>query len=145
MNSGVIIVFSNDESQISDFEKKYLSSINTTKICFVNNASSDNTLSLLKDIQFKSKKSISVLDIKHDKGLKSAIKSGARLLSSESDFDFIVYLKSNMLESLLGLTAFLINFQENKQDYKALPTRSNRNVLFDVFSISELLNKEFVT
>jgi glycosyltransferase involved in cell wall biosynthesis len=145
MNSGVIIVFSNDESQISDFEKKYLSSINTTKICFVNNASSDNTLSLLKDIQFKSKKSISVLDIKHDKGLKSAIKSGARLLSSESDFDFIVYLKSNMLESLLGLTAFLINFQENKQDYKALPTRSNRNVLFDVFSISELLNKECVT
>tara|TARA_R110001592_G_scaffold304581_1_gene577034 strand:- start:922 stop:1359 length:438 start_codon:yes stop_codon:yes gene_type:complete len=144
MNSGVIIVFSNDESEISDFEKKYLSSINTNKICFVNNASSDKTLSLLKDIQFKSKKSISILDIKHDKGLKSAIKSGARLLSSESEFDFIVYLKSNMLESLIGLTAFLKNFQENKQDYKALPTRSNRNVLFDVFSICELLNKECI-
>ena len=123
MNSGVIIVFSNDESEISDFEKKYLSSINTNKICFVNNASSDKTLSLLKDIQFK---------------------SGARLLSSESEFDFIVYLKSNMLESLIGLTAFLKNFQENKQDYKALPTRSNRNVLFDVFSICELLNKECI-
>jgi glycosyltransferase involved in cell wall biosynthesis len=145
MNSGAIIVFSNDESEIRGFEEKYLSSINTNKICFVNNASSDNTLNLLKEIQFKSKKSISVLDIKHDKGLKSAIKSGARLLSSESEFDFIVYLKSNMLESLIGLTAFLKNFQENKQDYKGLPTRSNRNVLFDVFSISELLNKEYVT
>ena len=50
-----------------------------------------------------------------------------------------------MLESLSGLTAFLEIFQENKQDYKALPTRSNRNVLFDVFSISELLNKECIT
>lgn len=99
---------------------------------------------MLKDIQFKSKKSISIVDIKHDKGLKSAIKSGARMLSSESEFDFIVYLKSNMLESLLGLTEFLNNFKENKQDYKALPTRSNRNVLFDVFSINELLNRESI-
>lgn len=142
MNSGVIIVFSNDENEIIDFEQKYLSNISTNKICFVNNASTDNTLNLLKDIQFKSKKNISIVDIKHDKGLKSAIKSGARLLSSESEFDFIVYLKSNMLESLSSLTVFLKNFKENKQDYKALPTRSNRNVLFDVFSICELLNKE---
>ncbi|PQJ82016.1 glycosyltransferase [Polaribacter glomeratus] len=142
MNSGVIIVFSNDESEIIDFDQKYLSNISTNKICFVNNASTDNTLNLLKDIQFKSKKNISIVDIKHDKGLKSAIKSGARLLSSESEFDFIVYLKSNMLESLSSLTVFLKNFKENKQDYKALPTRSNRNVLFDVFSICELLNKE---
>ena len=50
-----------------------------------------------------------------------------------------------MLESLIGLTAFLKIFQENKQDYKALPTRSKRNVLFDIFSIIELLNKEYVT
>ena len=53
MNSGLIIIFSNNENEINDFNKKYLSNINTNKICFVNNASKDNTLSLLNDIQFK--------------------------------------------------------------------------------------------
>ena len=96
-------------------------------------------MNLLKVIQFKSKKNISILDIKLDKGLKAAIKSGARLLLSESEFDFIVYLKSNMLESLTDLAVFLNNFQDNKQDYKSLPTRSSRNVLYDVFSINEVM------
>ena len=139
MNSGVIIVFSNNETEISNFNDEYLANINANKICFVNNASTDNTLNLLKVIQFKSKKNISILDIKLDKGLKAAIKSGARLLLSESEFDFIVYLKSNMLESLTDLAVFLNNFQDNKQDYKSLPTRSSRNVLYDVFSINEVM------
>ena len=139
MNSGVIIVFSNNETEISNFNDEYLANINANKICFVNNASTDNTLNLLKVIQFKSEKNISILDIKLDKGLKAAIKSGARLLLSESEFDFIVYLKSNMLESLTDLALFLNNFQDNKQDYKSLPTRSSRNVLYDVFSINEVM------
>jgi hypothetical protein len=99
---------------------------------------------LLNDIQFKSEKNIHILDIKLDKGLKPAIKSGARLLLSESDFDFIIYLKPNMLDSLPSLAAFLTNFQENKQDYKPLPTRSSRNVLNDVFSIHEIMKKNHV-
>ncbi|SDS06782.1 Glycosyl transferase family 2 [Polaribacter sp. KT25b] len=144
MNSGVIIVFSNNEKEISNFNTEYLSNINASKICFVNNASSDNTLNLLKDIQFKSEKNISILDIKLNKGLKAAIKYGARLLLSESEFDFIVYLKPNMLDSLPSLTTFLKNFQENKQDYTSLPTRSSRNVLFDVFSIQEIMKKKSV-
>ncbi|WP_339658458.1 hypothetical protein [uncultured Polaribacter sp.] len=144
MNSGVIIVFSNNETEISSFNNEYLANINANKICFVNNASSDNTLNLLKKIQFKSEKNISILDIKLDKGLKAAIKSGARLLLSESEFDFIVYLKSNMLDSLTGLAVFLNNFQDNKQDYTSLPTRSSRNVLYDVFSINEVMKKQFV-
>lgn len=144
MNTGVIIVFSNNEKDILNFNAEYLASINANKICFVNNGSSDNTLNLLNEIQFKSEKNISILDIKLDKGLKAAIKSGARLLLSESDFDFIVYLKPNMLDSLSSLAAFLTNFQENKQNYNALPTRSSRNVLYDVFSIHEIMKNKSV-
>jgi hypothetical protein len=144
MNSGVIIVFSNDEKEISNFDKEYLVNINTNKICFVNNASSDNTLNLLKEIQFKSEKSILIADIKLDKGLKSAIKSGARLLRSENEFDFMVYLKSNKFESLSLLTEYLTDFSKHKNYYESLPTRSKRNVLNDVFSIEELLKDQCV-
>lgn len=143
MNSGVIIIFSNNEKEINDLDKENLLSINTNKVCFVNNASTDNTLNLLNNIKFASDNNISILDIKHDKGVKSALKSGARLLLSESEFDFIVYLQSNMLEYLEVLKGFLINFEEKKQDYNSLPTRSKRNVLNNVFSIDELLKNDF--
>lgn len=143
MNSGVIIIFSNNEKEINDLDKENLLSINTNKVCFVNNASTDNTLNLLNNIKFASDNNISILDIKHDKGVKSALKSGARLLLSESEFDFIVYLQSNMLEYLEVLKGCLINFEEKKQDYNSLPTRSKRNVLNNVFSIDELLKNDF--
>ena len=143
MNSGVIIIFSNNEKEIKDLNKENLLSINSNKVCFVNNASTDNTLNLLNNIKFESDNNISILDIKHDKGVKSALKSGARLLLSESEFDFIVYLQSNMLEYLEVLKGCLLNFEEKKQDYNSLPTRSKRNVLNNVFSIDELLKNEF--
>jgi hypothetical protein len=142
MNSGVIIIFSNNEKEISDLYKENLLNINANKVCFVNNASTDKTLNLLNKIKFESKNNISILDIKHDKGVKSALKSGARLLLSESEFDFIVYLESNMLEYLDVLKGYMINFEEKKQDYNSLPTRSKRNVLNNVFSIDELLKNE---
>jgi len=144
MNSGVIIIFLNNENDISKLDKENLLSINTNKVCFVNNGSSDNTLKLLKSIKFESKKNIYILDIKQDKGVKYAIKAGARLLLSESEYDFIVYLESNMLEHLEVLEEYIVNFQDNKQDYNSLPTRSKRNVLNDVFSINELLKNEYI-
>jgi hypothetical protein len=145
MNSGVIIIFSNFEKEIANFNKQNLLSISTNKVCFVNNASKDNTLNILKNLKFESQNNIQILDIKQDKGLKYALKAGARLLLSESEFDFIVYLKSSTLEYLEVLEEYLTNFQEKKQDYNSLSSRSKRNVLNDVFSIDELLKNKCVS
>jgi hypothetical protein len=46
MNSGVTTIFSNNENEINDLYKENLLSINANKVCFVNNASKDNTLNL---------------------------------------------------------------------------------------------------
>jgi hypothetical protein len=145
MNSGVIIIFSNFEKEIANYDKQNLLRISTNKICFVNNASKDNTLNILKNLKFESQNNIQILDIKQDKGLKYALKAGARLLLSESEFDFIVYLKSSTLEYLEVLEEYLTNFQEKKQDYNSLSSRSKRNVLNDVFSIDELLKNKCVS
>ncbi|MGK0325327.1 MAG: hypothetical protein ACJA2M_002639 [Polaribacter sp.] len=145
MNSGVIIIFSNFEKEIANFDKQNLLSISTNKVCFVNNASKDNTLNILKNLKFESQNNIQILDIKQDKGLKYALKAGARLLLSESEFDFIVYLKSSTLEYLEVLEEYLTNFQEKKQDYNSLSSRSKRNVLNDVFSIDELLKSKCIS
>jgi hypothetical protein len=145
MNSGVIIIFSNFEKEIANYDKQNLLSISTNKVCFVNNASKDNTLNILENLKFESQNNIQILDIKQDKGLKYALKAGARLLLSESEFDFIVYLKSSTLEYLEVLEEYLTNFQEKKQDYNSLSSRSKRNVLNDVFSIDELLKNKFIS
>jgi hypothetical protein len=145
MNSGVIIIFSNFEKEIANYDKQNLLSISTNKVCFVNNASKDNTLNILKNLKFESQNNIQILDIKQDKGLKYALKAGARLLLSESEFDFIVYLKSSTLEYLEVLEEYLTNFQEKKQDYNSLSSRSKRNVLNDVFSIDELLKNKCIS
>tara|TARA_B110000902_G_C14244283_1_gene563660 strand:- start:1180 stop:1617 length:438 start_codon:yes stop_codon:yes gene_type:complete len=145
MNSGVIIIFSNFEKEIANFDKQNLLSISTNKVCFVNNASKDNTLNILENLKFESQNNIQILDIKQDKGLKYALKAGARLLLSESEFDFIVYLKSSTLEYLEVLEEYLTNFQEKKQDYNSFSSRSKRNVLNDVFSIDELLKNKCVS
>jgi glycosyltransferase involved in cell wall biosynthesis len=139
MNSGVIIIFSNGEQEISKSNLKDLMKIKTNKLCIVNNGSTDNTLSFLNDIKFNSAKNISVLDIKNNKGINTAIKAGARSLLSESEFDFIVYLQSNMLDYLEDLKRYLKSLKKNKEGYISLPTRSNRNVLKNVFSLEELL------
>jgi hypothetical protein len=145
MNSGVIIIFSNFEKEIANYDKQNLLSISTNKVCFVNNASKDNTLNILENLKFESQNNIQILDIKQDKGLKYALKAGARLLLSESEFDFIVYLKSSTLEYLEVLEEYLTNFQEKKQDYNSLSSRSKRNVLNDVFSIDELLKNKCIS
>lgn len=139
MNSGVIIIFSNGEQEISKSNLRNLMKIKTNKLCIVNNGSTDNTLSFLNDIKFNSAKNISVLDIKNNKGVNTAIKAGARSLLSESEFDFIVYLQSNMLDYLDDLKMYLKSLKKNKEGYISLPTRSNRNVLKNVFSLEELL------
>ncbi len=140
MKSGIIVIFSNNENEINKIEMEELLDTNNYNVCFVNNGSTDNTLNLLRDIKFKLKNTISIVDIKLEKGLKPAIKAGARSLLSESpEYDFIVYLKSNMLASLEYLNECFSNMKENKQELTSMPTRSQRNVLKDVFSATELL------
>ena len=140
MNSGVIIIFLNNEKEIDNNEIEKLLDLDAYNVCFVNNGSTDNTLHLLQDIKFKLRNKISIVDIKHEKELKSAIKAGARSLRSESsEYDFIVYLNSNMLDYLESLNDYFTNIKANRKELTPMPSRSQRNVLKDVFSISELL------
>ncbi|MGK0329929.1 hypothetical protein, partial [Polaribacter sp.] len=99
MNSGIIIVFNNDEQLINVDNIVKILDENNFKICLVNNASSDKTSSLLSRIKFQSKvnSNVFILNNKYDKGLKYAVKAGARFLLNETEFDSIIYLESNIV------------------------------------------------
>ncbi len=141
MHSGIIIVFNNDEKninvdQIVDFLNK-----NNFKTCFVNNASSDKTMDVLKRIKVRSNanSNVFILDYKNNKGIKYAVKAGARFLLNESEFDFMIYLESNIVSYLKYIKEYFVQLAIEKKDFKPYPTRSHRNVLRDVYPYSELL------
>tara|TARA_R110002050_G_C8923587_1_gene511556 strand:- start:77 stop:523 length:447 start_codon:yes stop_codon:yes gene_type:complete len=139
MNTGVIIIFSKEEEKINDSDIDKLVNLVPYKLCFVNNGKKEDTFNLLMDIKQNAKSSIAVVDLKKHNGLKNAIKAGARILLSDADYDFMIYLKSSMIENLDSLNNYMIDFKIKKELFTAIPTRSNRSVLNDVFPLSEFL------
>ncbi|WP_051605763.1 glycosyltransferase [Polaribacter sp. Hel_I_88] len=139
MNTGVIIIFSKEEEKINDTDVDTLVNQLPYNLCFVNNGKKDDTLSFLLDIKEHAKTNVVVVDLKKENGLKNAIKAGARLLLSDADYDFIIYLKSNMIQCLDSLNEYIKEFKNKKELFTAIPSRSQRSVLNDVFPISEFL------
>lgn len=139
MDTALIIIFSKEEEKINDKDIHKLENLLPYKLCFVNNGQKDDTLNLLMDIKQSAKSSVAVVDLKKQNGLKNAIKAGARLLLSDSDYDFIIYLKSSMIKSLDSLNDNMMDFKSKKDLFTSIPTRSHRSVLKDVFPLSEFL------
>ena len=146
MNSGIIIVFNNDEQLINVEDIVEILDENNFKICLVNNASSDKTSSLLSRIKFQSKanSSVFILDNKYDKGLKYAVKAGARFLLNETEFDSIIYLESNIVGYLKYIKDYFVRLASKKENFTQYQTRPGENVLKDVFPFEDLLKMNTV-
>jgi glycosyltransferase involved in cell wall biosynthesis len=98
MKKGIIILFSEDEKKINKNQFINLFNQKEIKLCFVNNGSKDNTLTVLESVKDDIDPSrISIIDVKIDKGTNAAIKAGARYLLSSGDLKWIMHFKSNML------------------------------------------------
>ncbi len=132
MKKGIIIVFSDDENKIDEDQFPNLFKQDDFKICLVNNGSKDNTLQKLKQIKDKAINIISILDVKKNKGIKAAIKSGVRYLINTEDFTSIVYFEFHKYKDFLNLENTVHILRNKKINI------SNRNILQNVFSLEEL-------
>ena len=141
MKKGIIILFSEDEQVIDKNQFINLFNQKEIKLCFVNNGSKDNTLTILESIKEDLGLSrISVLDVKIDKGINAAIKAGARYLLSSGDLKWIMHLKSNMLpyfEDIENQLSVLKKVEEKFKDN--LPKAKNRRRAKNIFSYKEFL------
>tara|TARA_R110002126_G_scaffold142546_5_gene288453 strand:+ start:11054 stop:11497 length:444 start_codon:yes stop_codon:yes gene_type:complete len=141
MHLGIIIIFNNGE-QIFDITPTLdLLVENDFKVCLVNNSIDGETINLLQKIKLKStlNSNIFILNNKNNKGLKSAVKAGARFLLNEMDFETIIYLESNILMYLKYIKEYFIQLSSQKESFTPYPTRSERSVLSNVFPFTELL------
>jgi len=141
MKKGIIILFSEDEKIIDKNQFVNLFNQKEIKLCFVNNGSKDNTLTVLESIKDDLDPSrTAVLDIKIDKGINVAIKAGARYLLSSGDLKWIMHFKSNMLpyfEDIENQLKVLKKVEERFNDN--LPQTKNKRRVKNIFSYQELL------
>ena len=142
MHLGIIIIFNNDK-QIFDITSTLDFLVdNDFKVCLVNNSIDGENNNVLQKIKLKATLSTNVfiLNNKNNKGLKSAVKAGARFLLNEMDFENIVYLEANILMYLTHIKEYFTQLSYQKETVKQYSTRSERSVLSNVFPFTELIN-----
>ncbi len=140
MKIGVLIIFRNDESAI-DIEKfiELFAHSKKLHVCFVNNSSTDGTLQLLKEIQEEANISISIIDVKKNRGHDAAVKAGIRYLNSTHDLPYILCLKKYASDDVLILEKVFAIIQQQKGMVLGLFKKTQRVVQKNVFSLRGVL------
>lgn len=141
MKKGIIILFSDDENKINKDQFTNLFNQKDIKLCLVNNGSKDNTLEVLESVKDELEpSSISIIDIKKDKGTNAAVKAGARYLHSSGDLKCIMYFKSNMLTYFEDVKAqFEILKKIENRFNDRLSQAKNRKNAKNIFSYKDFL------
>jgi glycosyltransferase involved in cell wall biosynthesis len=135
MKKGIIILFTDDEKRIQKNQFINLFNQKEVKLCFVNNGSKDNTLHILESVRDDlESNSITIIDIKKNKGTIAAVKAGARYLLNSGDLKYIMYFKSNMLsyfENEKNQFEILKNMENSFKDrFSTNNSRKNAKIIF---------------
>ena len=116
MKLGIIIICHNNENDI-DIRHcvKYLNKVKDIEICLVNNHSKDNTYNLLKEINGYCE-NVSIVNIKKFKSDNSAVKAGARFMSSQFNLKYVGFVNSNMIYEYEDLSLLIKSIRDNQVD-----------------------------
>lgn len=107
MNTGIIITLNNKEKEISPIKiEQFLKANKSVHICFVNNGCTDSTLELLKSFKEKFTDRLSIVTIKNNKGIDSALKVGFRFLLNTMDISNVSFSSQHSINNLTLISEF---------------------------------------
>ncbi|MEH6406580.1 MAG: glycosyltransferase [Leeuwenhoekiella sp.] len=90
--TGIILIFSNREDYINKVEfTMFIEEHPDIHLCLVNNGSTDNTISLLQELEHRFPESICVIDLKVKRDHDFALRNGFRLLMRSKNIDKVNY------------------------------------------------------
>lgn len=115
MKTGIIIPCNTNEKRLNILV--FLSLVqeeNDLHLCFVTNVIKDNTINILKEIQFKAPDKVSIVDIKRNSGKSTAIRAGVRYLQSRKDIKFISFIDTDIPNNPKDFTTVLKPWKTNK-------------------------------
>jgi len=116
MKLGIIIICYNNENDIDiSLSIKHLNKIKNIEICLVNNNSMDNTYDVLKEIKERCG-NVSIVNIKKFKSDNSAVKAGARFMSSQFNLKYLGFINSNVISEYENLSLLIKAIGDNQVD-----------------------------
>lgn len=97
MKTGIIIPCYNEANRLdANAFVEFISEHKDYHLCFVNDGSKDETLTVLNDILINCPERVSVVDVKRNAGKASAVRSGARYLFSREDISHIGFIDADL-------------------------------------------------
>jgi len=121
MKTGIIIPCYNEEKRLNVRAFfNFINQKNNYHLCFVNDGSKDDTVTVLKDMQSQHPNKISVIDIKKNSGKATAVRSGAKYLYNRNDIEFIGFIDADLST----------DFNDFKELLKTLRTNSRLSMVF---------------
>ena len=116
MKLGIIIICHNNENDIDiDHCIKHLNKVKDIEMCLVNNNSKDNTYDVLKEVKERCE-NVSIVDIKKFKSDTSAVKAGARFMSSQFNLKYLGFINTNMISEYENLCLLIKAIGDNQVD-----------------------------
>ncbi|MDP5081623.1 MAG: glycosyltransferase [Winogradskyella sp.] len=98
MKIGIIMIFHNNEAQIDkEILVEHINASDTIELCFVDNDSKDQTLSLLQDVREACASHISIVEIKKNTSEDAAKRAGARYMSNQFNLKHLGFVNVTAL------------------------------------------------
>lgn len=110
------MTFHNNEAQIDkDFLIEQINALQTIELCFVDNDSKDQTLSLLQDIKDLCASQVSIVEIKKNTSDDAAKRAGARYMFNQFNLKHIGFVSVTELHQKgFQLNTLIKNLSQNK-------------------------------
>ena len=116
MKTGIIIPCYNEENRLNSTAFiHFINKENSYHLCFVNDGSKDQTISVLKKIQDTNPKKISILNIKKNGGKAAAVRTGARYLQSRGDIEYIGFIDADLSTDFIDFEKLVNTLKMNSQ------------------------------
>ena len=147
MKLGIIIICYNNQYDIHvNHCVELLHKIKDIEICLVNNNSQDRTLDVLKEIRERCD-NVSVVDVKKNKSGNSAIKAGARFMSSQFNLKHLGFIDAKKMNEYEDLCLLIKDIKDREKDItnydqSFLNTKGIKLTMFQsLFSVMDYLMK----
>ncbi|WP_299312647.1 glycosyltransferase [uncultured Aquimarina sp.] len=116
MKTGIIIPCYNEEKRLNATAFiNFIQKENNVHLCFVNDGSKDDTITVLKSIQSENPYKVSVIDMKKKSGKVAAVRAGARYLHSRGDISFVGYIDADLPTDFENFDDLLKTLKTNKK------------------------------
>tara|TARA_B110001450_G_scaffold226682_1_gene225575 strand:- start:3566 stop:4300 length:735 start_codon:yes stop_codon:yes gene_type:complete len=128
MSVGIIIPCFNEANRLNiNAFRKCLLTYEDFQLCFVNDGSTDDTLDILSKFQKEFDESVTVIDVKKNKGKAAAIRAGSRFLYSLKKIKYVGYLDADLSTDFEDFNDLIENLKLDKKLIMVFGSRDSDN------------------